>query len=113
MDIGSILLSSILLFIIIFLAVRMAIKPLLYKQEEVIIDTQDTGLEKLRDIGVLSVTELDDVIEFYQKKGEKKENYEQYRSYEKILNELKEMGYFDYEEHSDRMDILKRYYKID
>ncbi len=112
MDIGVILLSSLLLFIIIYSAIRLAINPLLNKSEEMINDNQDFELVKLRDIEVLSDSELEEVIELYQKKSVKKEDYEQYQKYAKVLNELRQMSYFTEELHFDKLNRLKDYFKV-
>lgn len=109
----TIILSSILLFAIIYFAVRLAISPLLKKQEEVITDKQDLGLVKLRDIEVLNNTELEEIIALYQNKGAKKKEYEQYYKYEKVLEELKEISYLSDDEYSIKIGKLKNYYEID
>jgi hypothetical protein len=108
-----IILSSILLFAIIYFAVRLAISPLLKKQDEVVVDNQDLGLVKLRDIEVLNNTELEEIIALYQNKGAIKKEYEQYQKYEKVLKELKEIGYLTDEQYSVKISKLKNYYKID
>ena len=113
MDLSSIFLLTILLFAIIYFAVRLAIIPLLYRPDEVITYEQNTGLVKLKDIDVLSPTELNEIIELYQKKGAKNKDYEQYQRYEKVLNELKGMAYFTDKEYSYKMDKLKKYFKVD
>jgi len=88
MDIGLIFFGTILLFAIIYSAVRLAVKPLLYKPDEVVAYKQEGGLLKLREINVLSPSEFKLVIELYQKKGAKKQVYEEYERYAKFLNEL-------------------------
>jgi hypothetical protein len=112
MDIGSIVLSSILLCAIIYVAVRLAIIPLLEKPDEDITYKQDFELVELRDIDILSPTELDEVIELYQIRDVQNANYEEYNKYAKVINELKEIGYFNDEEYSSRIDKLKIYFKV-
>ena len=112
MDIGSIFLLTIFVFAIAYFAVRLAITPLLYKQDESISYKQDFGLVKLRDIDVLSPAELEEVIRLYYKKGAKKEDYEQYQKYAKVLNELREMNFFTDDVYLCRMNILKDYFNI-
>jgi hypothetical protein len=113
MGIDAGILLSILLFAIIYCAVRLAIEPLVKKQEEVTTDKQDLGLVKLRDIEVLSNTELEEVIALYQNKGSKKKEYEQYEKYKRVLNELIEIGYLSDEQYSIKISKLKKYYKVD
>ena len=112
MDIGLIFVSAIFLFSIIYFAVRLAITPLIPKPDEDITYKQDFGLVKLRDIDILSPTELDEVIELYQNRDVKIEDNEQYQKYAKVLGELKEVGYFTDEVYSTRIDKLKEYFKI-
>ena len=83
-------------------------------ENQIIIENIDFGeLIKLRDIELLSDTELEEIIEIYQKKGVIKENYEQYQEYAKVLNELKEIGYFTCKQHADRIYNLKNYLNIE
>ena len=110
--VGLILLSIIVSFFTIYFAVRLAISPLIYIPDELDTSNQNIGLVKLRDIGVLSDTELEDVIELFKNKGNEKENYEQYIKYVKVLNELNKTGYFNDEERSSRLNKLKEYFKI-
>jgi hypothetical protein len=96
-------------FVIIYFAVRLAINPLLDKSEDIITGKQEErGLDYLRDIGVLSDNEFNDVVEMYQNK--KADN--QYQKYAKLLNELMNSGYFSFETYSDKMDKLKKYFKV-
>ncbi|MBU3189997.1 hypothetical protein K9O30_12710 [Clostridium bowmanii] len=108
----SVFLLIILLFSVIYFAVRLAIIPLINEPDEERIYQQDFGLVKLRDIDILSPTELDEVIEIYQKIGTEDEDYEQYHKSEKVLNELKEIGYFTDEEFSNRIEKFKKYFKV-
>lgn len=68
---------------------------------------------KSRDIDVLSDSELEEIIEFYQKKNLKNKDYEQHERYSSELKELKEIRYFSEEKYSSKMDILNDYFKID
>lgn len=111
MDLNTLLLWAAMLFLIIFAAVRLAISPLIEKKY--IIDQESRDLVKLRDIDVLSDSELEEIIEFYQKKNLKNKDYEQYQKYSSALKELKEIGYFSEEKYSNKMDILNDYFKID
>lgn len=113
MDISVILLWPILLFVIIFIAVRLAINPLLNKQDRIIRESKDLGLVKLRDIGVFSNSELEEVIEIYQNKGVKKKDYEQYEKYARVLKELKDMSYFSDEQYSSKINKLSNYFDVD
>ncbi|MDR3596906.1 hypothetical protein [Clostridium sp.] len=113
MDIGTILILSLLLFVIIYFSVRLAINPLLNKTEKIITENNDVGLVKLRDIEILSDAELEQVIKLYKNKSVEKKDYEQYQKYEKVLNELKEIEYLSVEQYSSKVNKLKRYFKVD
>ena len=112
MDMGSILLLTMFMFGIIYLTVRLAIRPLLHKTDQIIMYKNGFGLVKLREIEILSPIELEEVIELYQSRGAKREGYEQYQKYAKVLNELKVMDYFTFEEYLSRVDKLRKYYKV-
>lgn len=113
MDITLLFILSIFLFAIIYFAVRLAIAPLLHRNEEAASYKQEVGdLVKLRDIGVLNPDEIEEVIKIYSGIGIKKENREQYEKYVKVLKELKEVGYFTEEEYGIRLDKLKKYFKV-
>lgn len=106
-----VIISVIVLFAIIYFAVRLAIKPLLYRKEESNTDKLYSDLIKLRDMNVLDNNELEEIIEFYEKRNQTKDDNDQYQEYVKILNELKEMEYFTDDQSNVRMDKLKAYLK--
>lgn len=108
----EVLISYLIWFFTIFLAIRLAIVPLI-KQQQKPIRQHDSALIKLRDIDIFDNDELEEVIDLYQKKIQKKEETEHYIKLANILDELKEMGYFTEEEARIRMDKLKEYFKID
>jgi hypothetical protein len=110
---GIILSLAIFLFFIIYFSVRLAISPLLNRHDKIIEDKQDFGLVKLRDIELLSDTELKEVMELYQNKSDREKNYEVYKKYAKVLNELKEMGYLADEQYSIRLNKLNKYFNVD
>lgn len=112
MPIAAIFLPALLLFAIIFFAVRLAINPLLNTPNEITPENNDFELVNLRDIEILSNTELEEVQELYKNRSISKENYEQYQKYTKILNELKDMDYLSDEQFNDKINKLKEYYKI-
>lgn len=108
MDIGYILISAILIFFIVFFAVSLAIKPLIDQLENVFTDNQDMGLAYLRDIEVLNDKELEDVVKIYQNK----KMHNQYEKYASVLNELMNSGYLSYKTYSDKIDRLKKHFKV-
>lgn len=57
--------SIIVSFAIIYFAVRLAISPLIHRSDDIDTFSQDTGLAKLRDIGILNDTQLEEVIELF------------------------------------------------
>ncbi|GFP75400.1 hypothetical protein [Clostridium fungisolvens] len=110
-NMNTLLLWAAMLFLIIFAAVRLAINPLVDKQGDPIEESDD--FVKLRDIDVLSDSELEEIIEFYQKNELKNKNYKQYENYSNALKELKEIGYLSEELYSSKTDMLNDYFKID
>ena len=120
MDLGEFFLISIVLFSIIYFAVRLAINPLLRDHGEIVTETdsdkQIFELVKLRDMEIFNNDELESAIRQYQNKNDKSDSYgdyEQYKKYAGILNELKEMGYFTDERYCNRIDKLKKYFEVD
>jgi hypothetical protein len=111
MDIGTILLLAILLFAIIYFAVRLAISPLLNKESEENLESNDFGLDYLRDIGVLTNTELRDIIELYNNIGSRKSDFEQYEKSVRVIDELKKLDYLTEEEYLDKISKLKRHFE--
>ena len=102
-----------ILFIIVYLAVRLAINPLIPKHielEDENDNVDDVGLVKLRDIEVLTNTELEEIIELYHGKSVRNKDRQQYEKYSKVLKELKEIGFFTHEEFTKRMEKLNEYY---
>lgn len=99
----------ILLFLIIFIAVRLAIRPLICKQE-IVIEESNLGLLKLRDIGILTNIELKEVIQYYNKKNVKNREMKELESYSKVLAELVNQGFFTQEEYLERIEKLRDYY---
>jgi hypothetical protein len=100
------------MFLIIYFAVRLAITPLLHKQDELPVDEHELSLVKLRDIDVFSVKELDEVLNLYKEKDIKTKSVEQYEKFASVLNELKEFQYLTYEEYLSKMEKLNQYYNI-
>jgi lipopolysaccharide/colanic/teichoic acid biosynthesis glycosyltransferase len=112
MELSGFFLISIVLFAIIYFAVRLAIIPLLRRQVKITTDEQNFELVKLRDMDILNNTELEWAIKKYQNKNDKNEGYEQYQKYAKILDELKEMGHFTDKRYCSRLDKLKEHFKV-
>lgn len=112
MEIGAILISALLLFLVIYFSVSLAIKPLLNKPETFISEDTDSGLIKLRDMEVLNASELEEVIKIYKNKSIQSENLRRYQKYEKVLKELKDIGYFSEEQYLNKLEKLKKYFKL-
>ncbi len=109
MGMGGIFVLALILFAMIYFAVRLAINPLLHSQEEFIADNRDFGLIKLRDMDILNNTELEEVIKLFENNKEKDKDPEDYEKYAQILKEIKEKGYFNEEQYDDRINKLKNY----
>lgn len=103
-----------ILFITIYLAVRLAITPLIQRQNEPEDDKDSensVGLVKLRDIEVLTNTELEEIIELYHSKSVRNKDKQQHEKYLNVLKELREIGFFTHEEFAERMEKLNEYYR--
>lgn len=100
---------SFILFIIIYAAVRLAINPLIPKSTDSE-NEDDDGLVKLRDIEVLTDTELEEIIELYHNNSVKNKEKVKYKKYSKILNELKEIEFLTDEEYANKKKKLDEYY---
>lgn len=111
MGFEGIFVSALILFALIYFAVRLAINPLLHSQEVLIDDNQDFDLIKLRDMEILNNTELEEVIKLYQNNNTPKEGPKIYQKYFRILIELKEMGYLNDGEYNERLEKLRNYIK--
>lgn len=101
----NIILTGLFLFVIIYLAVRLAINPLIDKQEEEAKD--DINLVDLRDMNVITNMELEDIMRLYQSKVTNNRAKERYTKYSKVLIELKDIGYFSEDVLNEKLDILK------
>jgi hypothetical protein len=112
MDLGQVILWLLLLFFVIYCSVRLAIRPLIYKKNEINDTEPGLKLEKLRDIGVLNVEELDEVIEIYSKKISEEKLDRQFDKYSKILEELRKVNYFSDDEYIIKLEKLKSYFNI-
>lgn len=100
-------------FIIAYLAASIAIYQFFKKPKKSTSENQDIGLVKLRDIGILSNTELEEIIKIYNDKSSNSENYKQYKKYEKVLDELKEIRYYNDEQYYNKIAKLKQYFEVD
>ncbi|AGA67910.1 hypothetical protein Desdi_0364 [Desulfitobacterium dichloroeliminans LMG P-21439] len=72
----------------------------------------ESGLIKLRDIEVLSNSQLEEVIEIRKKKADKNENHELYQKYKKMLDGLKQDGFLDEGEYFTSLDKLEEHYRV-
>ncbi|MDR3602644.1 MAG: hypothetical protein P4L49_19550 [Desulfosporosinus sp.] len=106
----TVLLFAFVAFIVIYLAVRLAINPLIPMATDIDENNQDYGLVKLRDIEVLNNEELKEIIEIYSNKSMENKEYRQLQKYTKVLGDLKKIAYFTDEEYMERMAKLKDYY---
>lgn len=107
----AILFYSIALFIIIFLAVRLAIQPLIKSTNDVAVNEEsELSLVKLQAIGVLDNDELEEVIQFYNQKKVSSKKMKELEHYTKVLSELVRQGILTQGEYSEKMEKLKNYY---
>lgn len=82
------------------------------EEDKLFAKTDELDLVKLRDIEVLSNTQLEEVIEMYKKKANKSESDDQFQKYKKLLDELKQSGYFSDDQYFSGLDKLEKYYDV-
>ncbi|MEL1135447.1 hypothetical protein AAC978_09690 [Desulfitobacterium sp. THU1] len=80
--------------------------------EKLFAKENESGLIKMRDIEVLSNSQLEEIIEMRKKKADKNENHELYQKYKKMLDGLKQDGYLDEGEYYTSLDKLEEHYKV-
>lgn len=106
------LIEIIVLFAIVYFAAYLAVRPLLMNlkhQQEPSIEEKISGLEKLRDIGILDQTEFEEMKDRYYKDGKKTEKYQEYLDY---LYDLKENGYST-KDYMDKIAKLKKHFRVE
>ncbi len=103
----SVILTGLFLFVVIYLSVRLAISPLVNNQEDGADIKDDMSLVDLRDMNVITNTELEDIMRLYQSKVMNDREKERYNKYSKVLTDLKDIEYFNEEVLNEKLDILK------
>lgn len=77
------------------------------------IDKEDfDNLIALRDMELLSNSDLEELIAIYKKGKVSTDAREQYSKYSKVLNDLVEKEYLNQEQYNDKIDLLKIHYNI-
>lgn len=102
------LLYVIILFFIIYFAVRIAITPLIGEELK---HEESSDLIHLRDMGVLTNEEMEDIISVNKIKLEEERLIESHLRYIKILTEAKDRGCIDDENLNNKLEILKQQYE--
>lgn len=113
MALEDIIISGLIMFLIIYLAVRAAISPLISKAEP--IDLSEGELLKytrLRDMGILDNQDLEDINKLYCQMKDKAIKANQYSDSVEVLKELKEIGYFDEQTLKSKIKLLDDYRNI-
>ncbi|CDX04202.1 Hypothetical protein DPCES_4316 [Desulfitobacterium hafniense] len=110
----AILFYAIVLFIIIFLAVRLAIQPLCQRPHDGAVNEEgELSLIRLRDIGVLDNDELEEIIRFYNQKNASSKKMAEFERYMKVLSESVKQGILTQEEYAERIKRLRIHYFSD
>lgn len=107
MPIGFFLIFGVVLFFIIFAAVRLAVEPLIQNNQTT---SLKSGLSFLNDIGVLENKEYKRIKQAVEKKQENENKQKQINEYSKVLEKLKEAGVLSEETYVDKIRKLKTYY---
>jgi len=107
MPTGFFLIFGVVLFFIIFAAVRLAVEPLIQNNQ---ITSLKSDLSFLNDIGVLENKEYKSIKRTVEKKQENENKQKQIDKYSVILEELKEEGIISEEAYEDKINKLETYY---
>lgn len=109
----SLILNCLVFFFVIFLAVRLAIRPLIYKD---IPDNQNqlnfNRLEVLNEIGVLSDDEYHDAHDFIKLSHAKHAKLKRFSKLKEMLDKLKDEGHLLESEYKEKLEKLQKYYKV-
>jgi hypothetical protein len=109
--------AALILFYLMKAAVKSALEDIQLqakKDRKAVRDKKDLNkLTELRDMEILSDTELEKAIESYKSVITNKENSEKYLKYSKILDELKEIGHFNQDQYFEKSNMLKKHFNID
>lgn len=107
MPIGFFLIFGVVLFLIIFAAVRLAVEPLIQNNQTT---SLKSGLSFLNDIGVLERKEYKSIKQAVEKKQENENKKKQIDKYSKVLEKLKEEGIISEKVYEDKINKLETYY---
>lgn len=109
---GLVILGVIVLYLTIYIAIRMAISELLEHKKTVSEDDQEVGLMQLKAIGILNDSEMDEVVEMYRDRGMREKRFRDFQKYKEILDELNKAGFFTVNEYREKVRSLREYYDI-
>ncbi|GMQ61753.1 hypothetical protein [Vallitalea maricola] len=95
------------LFAIIYLAVRLAIRPLIPIKDKDISKKDEISVIDLKNLGLFDNEEMEEILILFQAKGKDNKNKIRYEKYLDILIQLKNLGYLNEEQLQDKINQLK------
>lgn len=107
MPIGFFLIFGVVLFLIIFAAVRLAVEPLIQNNQTT---SLKSALSFLNDIGVLESKEYKSIKQAVEKKQVNENKQKQIDKYSVVLDELKKEDIINEKVYEDKIDKLETYY---
>lgn len=107
-----IILGIIILYGIIFFAVRNAVSPLMKKDNGIDLEEERGKIIALKNIGIINNNELNDILKIQEGIHEKKKNTDMYGKQKIILERFKDCGYFELDKYNEKMEKLREYYEI-
>lgn len=103
-----IILYGIVLFGIIYLAVRLAIRPLIPINEKDISREDEISIIDLKNLELFNNEEMEEILLLFQAKGKDNINTIRYEKYLDILTQLNELGYLSEEQLQEKISQLKK-----
>jgi hypothetical protein len=109
--------TTLILFYVMKAAVKSALDDIRVQKNKELRSEADKEefkeLKALRDLEMLSGTELEEAIVLYKNDKAIKDNSEQYMGHMKTLDDLKEKGYFSDKQYKDKINDLKKHFNVD
>lgn len=98
---------GICLFAIIYLAVRLAIRPLIPIEHKDMSKEDEISIIDLKNLGLFDNEEMEEILILFQTKGKDNKNKIRYEKYLDILIQLNNLGYLNEDQLQDKIDKLK------
>ncbi len=109
--------AAFILFYVMKAAVKSALDDIrVQKNKDNLEEAVNEGFEELialRDLELLSDSELEEAIVIFKNDKANKENFDRFHNHLKTLDDLKEKGYFSDDQYNGKINKLKRHFNVD